>query len=61
MFQTACSLLTDLSFLKDFSWFDENGLLKRLPDPVRENPTKFEFTNGDEIDPILQTFWGKVK
>jgi len=42
-----------------FSWFDENGDLKRLPDPVRPNPSRLPLS--DELDPDLETFWGKAE
>eukprot|EP00112_Aurelia_sp_Birch-Aquarium-sp1_P013608 Seg2891.1 transcript_id=Seg2891.1/GoldUCD/mRNA.D3Y31 product="Coiled-coil and C2 domain-containing protein 2A" protein_id=Seg2891.1/GoldUCD/D3Y31 len=45
---------------EDRSWFDENGDLKRLPDPVRSNPSRFAFAASEDVNPALETFWGKA-
>ena len=45
---------------QDFKWFGEDGSLKRLPNPVRELPTRPAFVPEEELDPALQTVWGKV-
>lgn len=42
-------------------WFGEDGQLKRLSSPLKEKPTRPPIINLEELDPLLQTEWVKVR
>ena len=45
----------------NYNWFDEDGNLKRLPDPLKEQPIRPAHVPDEELDPLLQLDWEKAR
>ncbi|XP_065666713.1 coiled-coil and C2 domain-containing protein 2A isoform X3 [Hydra vulgaris] len=43
------------------SWFNEDGSLKRLANPLKESLVRETITDEDEINPLLNLQWGKAE
>lgn len=45
----------------DTSWFDEDGNLKRFPNPLKEQPVRPMMPDEMDLDPLLQLDWQKAQ